>query len=70
MKEQKHDFNVIAGALEGINSYLYNFTHSVQEDRENSLVIFEFTKQALLTNVDDITRFAMPKGLLNKYKIE
>lgn len=62
-KAQKHDFNVIAGTLEGLNNYLYNFTQSAEEQSEHSLSIFEYTKQALLNNVDDVTRYAMPRGI-------
>lgn len=61
-KKEKHDFNVIAGSLEGLNYYLYNFTHSAEEGSEHSKNIFEFTKQALMSTVTDLTRYAVPKG--------
>lgn len=58
----KPDLNVIAGALEGLNNYLYNFTHSAEEGSEYAKNIFEYTKQALLSSIDDLNRYAMPKG--------
>lgn len=53
---------VIAGALEGLNFYLYNFTHSAEEHAENAKSIFDYMQLALLNSVDEVTRFAMPKG--------
>ena len=61
-KFQKPDFNVIAGTLEGLNNYLYNFTQSAEENSEFSRSIFDYTKRALLSNSDDINRYAMPRG--------
>lgn len=61
-KFHKPDLNVIAGALEGLNNYLYNFTQSADEGGEFSKTLFNYTKQALLNNADDINRYAMPKG--------
>jgi hypothetical protein len=61
-KCHKVDFGVIAGVLDGINNYLFNFTQSAEEGGKYSRDIFMYTKQALLSNTDDITRYAMPKG--------
>lgn len=63
-KFRKPDFNVIAGALEGLCNFLFNFTQSAEEDREQSFSIFDYTKQALLNNSEDIARYAMPKAAL------
>ena len=63
-KFRKPDFNIIAGALEGLCNFLYNFTQSSDEDREQSFAIFDYTKQALLNNSEDIARYAMPKAAL------
>jgi hypothetical protein len=65
-KNKKPDFGVIAGALEGLNNYLFNFTQSADEGSKHSREIFNFAKQALLSNTDDITRYAMPRGISNK----
>lgn len=67
-KHHKADLNVIAGALEGINNYLYNFTQSTEEKSVHSVTIFEYMKRALLSSPEDLTRYAMPKGFLFKYK--
>ncbi len=63
-KFRKPDYNVIAGALEGLNNCLYNFAQSAEESHQEAFAIFDYTKQALLTNTDDITRYAMPKAAL------
>lgn len=60
----KPDLNVIAGALEGLNFYLYNFTHSAEEGGEYTKSIFDYAKQALLASADDLSRYAMPKAAL------
>ena len=65
-KFQKRELNVIAGAIEGINHYLYIFTESAEENSENSWSIFDYTKQALLSNSEDVTRYAVPRGGLFK----
>jgi DNA-dependent protein kinase catalytic subunit len=69
-KCHKPDLNVISGALEGINNYLYNFTQSAQESSEHSWDIFNYTKQALLSNhnIDELNRYAMPRAALNLFE--
>ena len=62
-KSQKGpDFSAIAGALEGINNYLYNFTQSAEENSEYAWEIFDCTRKALLANTEELTRYAMPRG--------
>jgi hypothetical protein len=58
----KPDLNVIAGALDGLNHYLYNFSPSESEDKKYAKNIFEYAKKALLGDTDDINRYAMPRG--------
>lgn len=65
VKASKPDFNVIAGALEAINQYLYNFTQSAEEGSKNSREIFKFAKLALTSNNEDLTRYAMPRAALD-----
>lgn len=62
-KCHKPDLNVIAGTLEGLNNYLFNFTQSAEEKSKESVKIFHYTKQALLSNADDLNRYAMPRGI-------
>jgi hypothetical protein len=66
MKSNKPDLNVIAGSLEGLNNYLFNFTQSAEEGSEHAKYIFNYTKQALLVNTDDVNRYAMPRGFFFK----
>lgn len=55
--------NLIAGSLDGLNSYLHNFSTSGNEN--NSQIIFNFIKLALLSSSDDLNRYAVPKSALN-----
>jgi len=69
-KFRKPDYNLIAGALEGINNFLSSFNQFGEYGNQDAFAIFDYTKQALLTNTDDLTRYAMPKAaltLLAKY---
>jgi hypothetical protein len=59
---KKPDLAVIAGVLEGLNYYLHNFTHSAREGAKYAYNIFKYCRDALLENVTDICRYAMPKG--------
>ena len=59
-KCHKPDLNIIAGALDGLNHYLYHFHVSESDNYAKS--IFGYAKQALMSNADDINRYAMPKG--------
>lgn len=63
-KFHKPDLNVIAGTLEGLNNYMYNYTQSADDNDGCISSIFNYTKQALLSNSDDISRYAMPKAAL------
>ncbi len=54
--------NVIAGALEGLNHYLTNFSTSESEDKKSAKSIFDYAKKALLGDTEDINRYAMPRG--------
>ena len=63
-KCHKADLSVIAGTLDGLNNYLFNFTQSAEEGSIYSKDIFNYTKQALLSNSDDLNRYAMPRGIL------
>ena len=69
MKSKNHtpELNVIAGALEGINHFLYNFTQSAEENSEFSWAIFDFSRQALLANSQDVSRYAVPRGALSLF---
>ena len=65
-KSQKGpDFSAMAGALEGINIYLYNFMLSAEENGQYAWEIFDCTRKALLANSEDVSRYAMPRGTLS-----
>lgn len=53
---------MIAGALDGLNHYLTNFSTSESEDKKSAKSIFDYAKKALLGDTDDINRYAMPRG--------
>ena len=55
---------MISGALEGLNHYLNQFQPSEHGDTINTKIIFDYTKKALLSDTDDINRYAMPRGIL------
>lgn len=61
-KNLKPDLQAIAGALEGLNNYLYNFTQSVSDGSKYANDIFNFTKQALLSNTEVLSKFPVPTG--------
>ncbi|CAF0899355.1 unnamed protein product [Brachionus calyciflorus] len=61
-KNHKPDFNVIAGAIESLNNYLYNFSPSEKSDY--SKVMFDYIKRALV-NSEELNRYAVPKAALD-----
>ena len=63
-KFRKPEFNVIAGTLEGLNNYMYNYTQSTDDNDGCIKNIFSYLKQALLNNSSDISRYSIPKTAL------
>ncbi|RNA36044.1 DNA-dependent kinase catalytic subunit-like [Brachionus plicatilis] len=62
-KFRKSDLSLIAGALDGLNSYLNNF--SVSETSDHLRAVFNFIKLSLLSSSEDLSRYAVPKSALN-----
>ncbi len=67
-KNSKPEFNVIAGALEGLSNYLVE--HSSTEDDEDDRIskdIFDYVNKALCHRTEDVNRYAMPRAALNLF---
>jgi DNA-dependent protein kinase catalytic subunit len=60
-KLHKADLNIITGAIEGLNHYLYNFTQSAEEGSSYAKNIFDYVKKSL-SKKDDLKYYSVPKG--------
>jgi hypothetical protein len=64
-KHHSPDMNIIAGTIDGLNNYLFNFTQSVEQGSEYASDIYTYSKKALLNSTDDLNRYAVPKGFFS-----
>jgi len=64
-KNLKPEFNVIAGALEGLSFYLVE--NAAQDDDQISKDIYDYVNKALCHRTEDVSRYAMPRAALNLF---
>jgi hypothetical protein len=65
-RNHQSDYILIAGSLEALNSYLYNFEAS-EDKGETSNDIYQYMKQSLFSNIESVTRYALPKAALDLF---